>query len=726
MSKLSSYTVWLQSCTFYILLTYAPGISHATKDQAISASQLADYSLEDLLEMEVVTASGVAEDRRSAAANIHVVSASDIKEQGWRSLAEILQSVPGLYIVDDHVFPAINVRGISAGYKGGTRIVKVMIDGQAINFRPDLTAFIGPEYIPIETIDRIEIAKGPLSALYGANAFLATVNVITREGSQNIRRISASTNWRDDRASFDASAVIEAGDQQKNIMFALTAGRFDRSGLKLENTSGIDTVLENIDEKNIDDLSQPLSLFYKLQLSKPDEFGEITLEGGYQRLQVGSEFQLNSLLSHRSLLSLENYWSAIKYQYHFGTLLDIQARLVYQKGNPQDSSQQYLTNDLSKYYYPNYEYHSGLAQLELNINAGDVLRITAGADAEIAVENVLYLTEVLNRPVGEREAFSEIDIFDTNSDRKQNFTGIGVYSQLKLYQLDQLPSLSATANIRLDYIRWGDIAFPTTLSWRGAISYEWSDALVTKLISGQAFQVPSGTLLFSQGGFGNIFNVIGSEQFPELGSLRPQTIFSVETWTSFNPLDWLAIELGVYYQELDDAIEFVLNGPFVVATNRGSRSFIGGEMSAHLKLSFLDVQSSVNVVFPRNSLETSLLDDTDITLESYPEVYSSTRLKIDFWSQGYGILRWRWVGERGSSQNNAYLNRLRYYKLDPYSIFDVLLTPKSFSFISDYSQTQVSIGILNLTNEKYHEPGFGGVDIPQLGRRFILTIHQSL
>jgi len=70
---------------------------------------------------------------------------------------------------------------VTAGLRAGTRIVKVMINSVPVNFRPDLTAFIGPEYIPMEAVERIEIAKGPLSALYGADAFLATVNVITKK-----------------------------------------------------------------------------------------------------------------------------------------------------------------------------------------------------------------------------------------------------------------------------------------------------------------------------------------------------------------------------------------------------------------------------------------------------------------------------------------------------------------------------------------------------------------
>ena len=110
-----------------------------------------------------------------------VISSRDIERRGWRSLQEILEQVPGLYIVDDHVAPSVGVREVTGGFRGGTRIVKVMVDGYPVSFRPDLNAFIGPEFIPIAAIERVEVAKGPLSALYGANAFLATVNVITNK-----------------------------------------------------------------------------------------------------------------------------------------------------------------------------------------------------------------------------------------------------------------------------------------------------------------------------------------------------------------------------------------------------------------------------------------------------------------------------------------------------------------------------------------------------------------
>src|SRR5439155_54862 len=159
----------------------APNLEPNAEAEPASATDLDRLTLEQLLNLPVVTSSGGVEEERSmASANVYVVSRDEIAVHGWRSLAELLANVPGLYVSDDLVMPSLGVRGVTGGLASGTRVVKIMIDGQAVNFRPELTAFLGPEYIPMEAVERVEIAKGPLSALYGANAFIATVNVITR------------------------------------------------------------------------------------------------------------------------------------------------------------------------------------------------------------------------------------------------------------------------------------------------------------------------------------------------------------------------------------------------------------------------------------------------------------------------------------------------------------------------------------------------------------------
>ena len=82
-----------------------------------------------------------------------------IANNGWRSVADVLANVPGLYLVDDGSLTSVGIRGVTGGLRG-TRLIKIMINGVPVNFRPDVRAFIGPEYIPIDAIERIEVVKG--------------------------------------------------------------------------------------------------------------------------------------------------------------------------------------------------------------------------------------------------------------------------------------------------------------------------------------------------------------------------------------------------------------------------------------------------------------------------------------------------------------------------------------------------------------------------------------
>src|SRR5262252_1155915 len=171
-----------------IVSVSAPAAAEDTKEPAPAAAQnthdLAQMSLEDLLSVPTVTASGGnVVQVGMASGNVKVITRQDIDNNGWRTLADVLGSIPGFYVTSDGSLTSIGVRGVTGGLQAGTRLVKIMINGTPVNFRPELRSFLGPEFIPIELVERIEVVKGPLSALYGANAFIGTVNVITRDPS---------------------------------------------------------------------------------------------------------------------------------------------------------------------------------------------------------------------------------------------------------------------------------------------------------------------------------------------------------------------------------------------------------------------------------------------------------------------------------------------------------------------------------------------------------------
>jgi outer membrane cobalamin receptor len=108
-----------------------------------------------------------------------VISARQIKQMGFRTLVDVLKIVPGFYIsMDETGEREIAVRGV---LDDASQKVKVLIDGHSINDVWRGGAMWNFDDLPVENIKRIEIIRGPGSALYGQNAFLAVVNIITKD-----------------------------------------------------------------------------------------------------------------------------------------------------------------------------------------------------------------------------------------------------------------------------------------------------------------------------------------------------------------------------------------------------------------------------------------------------------------------------------------------------------------------------------------------------------------
>ena len=162
-----------------------PGV---TPPVAVEASLEGDALLQEMLSMEsqlkemVVSTTRTAVRVSKSPAVVTVVTAEEIQTRGLTDLAGILRTVPGFYDVSDLTTHNLGVRGINGGLRASGNVIKVMIDGVAVDFRPTTGNFFGPELIPVEAIARVEIIRGPASALYGANAFLGVVNIITKTG----------------------------------------------------------------------------------------------------------------------------------------------------------------------------------------------------------------------------------------------------------------------------------------------------------------------------------------------------------------------------------------------------------------------------------------------------------------------------------------------------------------------------------------------------------------
>jgi outer membrane receptor for ferrienterochelin and colicin len=140
---------------------------------------LTNESIEDLMNIEVYSASKHMQSVSDAPASVTVVTADQIQKYGYRTLADILQSVRGFYMTSDRDYSFVGVRGFGRLGDSNNRIL-VLIDGHRINDNVFGEPYLGTEFlVDVDLIERVEIIRGPSSSLYGADAFFAVINVIT-------------------------------------------------------------------------------------------------------------------------------------------------------------------------------------------------------------------------------------------------------------------------------------------------------------------------------------------------------------------------------------------------------------------------------------------------------------------------------------------------------------------------------------------------------------------
>ncbi len=128
----------------------------------------------------VITASRHEQRASEAPATVAIITAEDIEHHGFRTLAEALETVPGVYITYDRNYTYIGVRGFSRPGDYNSR-VQMQINGHPMNDSIwDYSAVGEDQNLDMSTVERVEVVYGPGSTLYGSNALLATINVITR------------------------------------------------------------------------------------------------------------------------------------------------------------------------------------------------------------------------------------------------------------------------------------------------------------------------------------------------------------------------------------------------------------------------------------------------------------------------------------------------------------------------------------------------------------------
>jgi outer membrane receptor for ferrienterochelin and colicins len=150
---------------------------------AASAQSAAEPSvLDSLLNTPISAAAKYQQTIREVAGAVTIVTADDIRRYGYRTVAEMLEASRGFYLSNDRSTTSLGVRGFSRATDYNNRVI-VLIDGQLANDGTRGAVALGYGLpVDVMTIERVEIVRGPGSALYGTGAMFAVINVVTKSG----------------------------------------------------------------------------------------------------------------------------------------------------------------------------------------------------------------------------------------------------------------------------------------------------------------------------------------------------------------------------------------------------------------------------------------------------------------------------------------------------------------------------------------------------------------
>ncbi len=261
-------------------------LSHETADLfKIPLSELLQMrdSLNEFTDFTVVSASNAEEKYSQVPATMIVLTQNDFNERGYQNLTEMLNDLPGMDLAFIHGQMGINNywRGYRASFSAPYLF---MIDGMAQNETYyNHVAIL--RSVPLSNIDKVEIVYGPVSSVYGSNAFMGVINIVTKKKTEE--GLNALINLTGDiKGSFitDAAAIF-----QKNKFSFLISARLERADLS--NFINFDSYEYSSGRYSMDSSlwgsSWTKIIFPKNQFQSNFQYQNINFRFNYQSSEIG-------------------------------------------------------------------------------------------------------------------------------------------------------------------------------------------------------------------------------------------------------------------------------------------------------------------------------------------------------------------------------------------------------------------------------------------------------
>jgi outer membrane receptor for ferrienterochelin and colicin len=489
------------------------------------ASKVGELSLEELMNVSVTTATRTSERARDVPARIEVVTADQIEQRGYRSLTELLADLPD-FKIERGADQDLPVDIVVQGTRGSNRVI-VLLDGIRISSPTGEPIPILANY-PVHAARQIEVVYGPGSALYGADAFSAVVNIISKDPSEaagitatqsfgqfGLSNTAASFGGRIGRARLLVAGQVVT-DRQPNLprYYPGDFGSMDAQHHGVFNTIfGAIRPVGSVPE----DYANPLSA-HSVQATLQAGGVQLTFFSSQSKAPTSPAYTPDNAVYSDEAFNLNKlYVGAATYTRKFGEATSTSIVTISRHELDPQSGYRNVYSNMDKSY--KYAYGSMIkAEQQVSWKIREMLTATVGG----AAEHYFSIPQGadLNAPITSHDAPGTIlGTTITDDFNKIRYNNFGGYVQT---QYAVRPTVMLTLGGRADYnTRYGE-----TFNPRFGMVWQPNAFASVKVMYGSAFLAPSPYQQYAH--YGSFYSTDGGEtyasDFWHLGNpdLKPQ------------------------------------------------------------------------------------------------------------------------------------------------------------------------------------------------------------
>jgi outer membrane receptor for ferrienterochelin and colicins len=663
----------------------------AQRDSVPDVSALKRLSLEELINTQVVTASGTGQKLSETPSTMILITAEQIAERGYEHINDVLRDRAGTDLISTHgqVPTLVTFRGM---YGDENRRTGFMIDG--IDEKGIMGGIeLGGASYNLHNVERIEIIRGPGSALYGANAFSGVINIITKSG-KDVNGLVYQKGFGSYNTTVDNLLL---GLEKKNMSIVMSGSLYNTDGpvFKNRHPQYSNSYIDNAWSFNgkisyvFDSLRTTFALrsYFTpsgtgLLAASPTEILGLPNSGN---MNTGNGGTLESDF-HDERGSLTETFSNTGYiesEYSINSRLVILGRVYVRQAGRSERSYVYLNIPGTNYLRRNPFAYEG------NRTGSDISFRYLYSDSEIFSAGISFRQDNLER------GFRGVN----NDTSFHIFQGIAVTNLMATYkprvfviqnnfgafaQYIRNTSLIKNTTLTLGMRYDNNSIYGVTVNPRIGIVNQLLKKVTVKLLFGSAYRAPTNFELYTDAGGTRISN----------HELKPEKVKSYEAIVIFMPQKTLLLRTNLFLNDLTDVIiqDVPVGGGFSQNLNSGSALTRGIELDLEY-IPDIKFSAFTNVTWQFGTLHTGIIE-TD--MPNIARIKGNASVTVRPGSLLNITLTGHWVGERSVVISNPL------EKVPGYFIADFVLTTRRLF----HDKVIASLRIHNLFNRKYLDPGY--------------------